>query len=350
MLQANSETSSEGPAKQPSAPHDRKGPLSERKIRANRENSRKSTGPKTERGKRTVSRNAIKHGILAREVVITSGDGKESLKEFHALIDRLSNHYEPVGVIEENLVQIIGNTLWKKARVVRAENGEIRRQLDTLRMDRAQEHLDKGNLEVATLRLGLYSYTSRNRADQKVPTRDRYSTVQATQRNLREYAQGRAYLAMLLKLAKSEIQSVGYISEQIRKKISSAFCLWDYIFEVVCNEVVPPPAGTKDQQSDKGVDQRNEAKRALAIAIIDDRLEELELFEKQALTREKLALEADARRFSLPSADATGKILRYEAQLDRLFHRAMDQLERLQRRRRGENVPPPLNVNLSRRA
>ena len=51
-----------------------------------------------------------------------------------------------------------------------------------------------------------------------------------------------------------------------------------------------------------------------------------------------------ARRFSLPGAGATDKLLRYESQLDRELYRAMDQLERLQRQRKGENVPPPLNV------
>jgi hypothetical protein len=39
---------------------------------------------------------------------------------------------------------------------------------------------------------------------------------------------------------------------------------------------------------------------------------------------------------------------RYEGHLDRQRYRAMDQLERLQRQRRGENVPPPLNINLGR--
>jgi len=48
----------------------------------------------------------------------------------------------------------------------------------------------------------------------------------------------------------------------------------------------------------------------------------------------------------LPSVNATDKLLRYEAHLDRQLYRAMDQLERLQRLRRGENVPPPLNINL----
>jgi hypothetical protein len=47
------------------------------KIEANRKNSLKSTGPKTPQGKAVVRYNALKHGILAREAVITEGDGRE---------------------------------------------------------------------------------------------------------------------------------------------------------------------------------------------------------------------------------------------------------------------------------
>jgi hypothetical protein len=62
----------------------RKQPVSERRILANRKNALLSTGPKTERGKCAVFGNAITHGILAREVVITAGDGEESQEEFDA--------------------------------------------------------------------------------------------------------------------------------------------------------------------------------------------------------------------------------------------------------------------------
>ena len=67
------------------------------------------------------------------------------------------------------------------------------------------------------------------------------------------------------------------------------------------------------------------------------------------MRRESLTLDAEARSFSLPPVEASDKLLRYEAHLDRQLYRAMDQLERLQRQRRGETVPPPLNVNLGRR-
>ena len=89
----------------------RKRPISERRVQANRRNALRSTGPKTVRGKRTVARNAIKHGLLAREVVITAGDGEENLEEFHALITGLWEYYEPVGVIEDSLVQTIATCL-----------------------------------------------------------------------------------------------------------------------------------------------------------------------------------------------------------------------------------------------
>src|SRR5207302_11160069 len=78
-----------------------KQPASEARIHANRRNALRSTGPKTARGKRTVARNAIKHGFLAREVVITAGEGEERLNEFHDLVEELCEHYEPVGIVEE---------------------------------------------------------------------------------------------------------------------------------------------------------------------------------------------------------------------------------------------------------
>ena len=47
-------------------------PMSTQKqIKANRKNSRKSTGPKTAEGKAKVSKNAVKHGLFAAEAVVT---------------------------------------------------------------------------------------------------------------------------------------------------------------------------------------------------------------------------------------------------------------------------------------
>jgi hypothetical protein len=51
----------------------------------------------------------------------------------------------------------------------------------------------------------------------------------------------------------------------------------------------------------------------------------------------------------LPSAEVLEKILRYVTTIERQLYRAMNQLERLQRRRQGENIPAPLTMDVSDR-
>ena len=50
--------------------------------KANKENAKKSSGPLTKEGKAISKRNAFKHGLLAKEIVINAGDGKEDYEKF----------------------------------------------------------------------------------------------------------------------------------------------------------------------------------------------------------------------------------------------------------------------------
>ena len=87
------------------------------------------------------------------------------------------------------------------------------------------------------------------------------------------------------------------------------------------------------------------AQREFAISLLDHQLKALEFLDQSAKENQSLELDGHVRSLALPDERATDKILRYETHLDRQLYRAMDQLERLQRRRKGEFVPPPLNVN-----
>ena len=66
--------------------------------------------------------------------------------------------------------------------------------------------------------------------------------------------------------------------------------------------------------------------------------------------REREEAEEDSRQAAatLPAADKLDKILRYETTMERQLYRAMGQLERLQRMRKGEDVPPPVSVEVTR--
>ena len=102
-----------------------------RQIEANQKNALVSTGPVTAEGKALVSQNAVKHGIFAKDILITAGDGKEDAQEYKELLDGLIISLNPVGQMECLLVEKIAVDYWRLRRVLRFETGSIRKQLDT---------------------------------------------------------------------------------------------------------------------------------------------------------------------------------------------------------------------------
>lgn len=109
------------------------------KIVANRQNAKKSTGPRTVAGKRRSSLNAVTHGLLTRHAVISSvGDGKENQTEFNELHQKLSEYYRPDGIQDELDIEELALGYWRKARAARAEVGAIRGSLDTLQQNEAR--------------------------------------------------------------------------------------------------------------------------------------------------------------------------------------------------------------------
>ena len=58
--------------------------------------------------------------------------------------------------------------------------------------------------------------------------------------------------------------------------------------------------------------------------------------------RERAEEQASHDAAHLPDAETLEKIMRYETTLERQLYRAMNQLERLQRMRRGEPIPSPV--------
>ena len=92
---------------------------------ARRENSRQSTGPRTCRGKRRSSRNALKHGIYSDVHYFyweAARDLGEDPNDFTQLFQGLLEARRPADVLEHVLVEDIAVLIWKKARLERAES------------------------------------------------------------------------------------------------------------------------------------------------------------------------------------------------------------------------------------
>ena len=91
------------------------------KVKANRKNSRKSTGPRSARGKAKVAKNAVKHGLFAEEAVI-KGEDPEEFEDFReALIKELA----PAGHIECILAERAVSLSWRLQRAERIQNQAI---------------------------------------------------------------------------------------------------------------------------------------------------------------------------------------------------------------------------------
>ena len=77
-------------------------------------------------------------------------------------------------------------------------------------------------------------------------------------------------------------------------------------------------------------------------------LKDLDRQERKLRKQERIALEIARQRLSIPQGLELERIQRYETAIKREMRRDIDQLERLQRRRRGEPPPPTVNVNVSK--
>ena len=107
----------------------------EKQTEANKNNALLSTGAVTEEGKAIVARNAVKHGVFASDLIISSGDGAENEEEYIELLYNLTKSLNPSGQMEHLLVEKIAVDFWRLRRVLRFETGSIRKYLDMVIYD-----------------------------------------------------------------------------------------------------------------------------------------------------------------------------------------------------------------------
>ena len=103
---------------------------SDRQIEANRRNAQKSTGPRTAEGKAKAAGNAIKHGLLSRQIVLDCEDSEE----FEAFRAAMVGDLRPAGAVEELMADHAVASAWRLGRVLRMQtermNEDLARALD----------------------------------------------------------------------------------------------------------------------------------------------------------------------------------------------------------------------------
>ena len=93
----------------------------EKQIAANRRNSLKSTGPRTEAGKGRSSQNAVKYGIYAERLA----PAEAYSPRFRALLRHLCNEYNPLDPSQRELVESMAAARWRILQIWFGERPEI---------------------------------------------------------------------------------------------------------------------------------------------------------------------------------------------------------------------------------
>lgn len=297
------------------------------RIQASKKNALKSTGPKTPKGKSVVKWNALKHGLLSKEVVIQTGDGKENEAEFSGFLAQLLVDLQPNGILEEMLVEKIAVCYWRLRRVLRCEVGEIRKHLDSIWLKQ------------------MFQWLNQLRQNK------RYLVLDESRQDLEKSTLGIHHLIGVLDDVRGLVEEVGYVPEEALKKLFQNFGseenqtpYWCFIFTKMATE---GPDKAKEDPEHYGDTPPPEACKGMILKLIDDEKEKMEGLKEMVKKKEELETEAKTLSLALPAKEVMDKILRYETTIERQLYRAMNQLERLQRQRKGETLPPPISVELS---
>ncbi|MGD2111177.1 MAG: hypothetical protein PVI86_17505 [Phycisphaerae bacterium] len=260
-------------------------PISPRKLRANRANAQKSTGPRTPQGKLKSSRNAVKHGIFANDVVIAPAH--ERPEQFRALLHKLTHQFKPKTAMDRALVERVATCFWRLRRAQRFEVGAIRAALD-----------------------------ESSRTDTELP-----ETL--------------GKLKARLNRATARLHARRHDLESIRKLTAlddpdQAAKVQPHLVEIA-NEVSPLAAGLPTPKLHRFLS----AKLAQHIEHLEAEVPRLSAQIKDLTDREQQRLDRSHQTGSLPAPQHVLTLVRYENMLDRHLHRALTQLSR----RRPANDP-----------
>jgi hypothetical protein len=106
-----------------------------KKTLANRLNSKKSTGPKSEAGKRRSSLNSIKHGLYGEKIAIIG----ENIDEINDIKERLVKELKPIGINQEIIVSKMVDLAIRLRRIPLLEAGILNQEMQEYEAEKYKE-------------------------------------------------------------------------------------------------------------------------------------------------------------------------------------------------------------------
>jgi hypothetical protein len=328
--------------------------VSKEKFAANRENSKRSTGPRSAAGKSVVALNALRHGLRAERPVVP---GLERPEDYEVHRDAIVSAIEPLGALEKVLAERVASILWRLERVARFESDVIARDLAD-----AEHDFDRQGRLVATLSAEPMAIAT---PTHPVDIRSRASSSARARRLLERIVD----LPDELKLSTDDALSLFYLVEVVGERIArqneleidlgartSVRVDVDFDAEQLSYPGIPDGVALEDFSEwtvgilrgcigviGSAVDVRPEDILAGVLQHARD--------EERAASLQAEACEAELVRVrslrTLPNADTSEKIIKYEGHLHRLLERTLHEIQRLQAMRLRGTAAAPAAVDVT---
>ena len=143
--------------------------------------------------------------------------------------------------------------------------------------------------------------------------------------------------------AKKEIEDTGEISPELRQQLSAKE---PHLFEAIWSAVeLHTQEKLKTPEVSAILCEADPQQHPSILAWVNASTG-IGLLKELAELRCRNMMETAVGQHGIPTGEALDKVLRYGAAVERDLGRALDRLERLQRRRLGEALPPPLSIKL----
>ena len=284
-----------------------------------------STGPTTERGKQKSRQNAIKHGIFAVGVIRS----RESQAEYLSTVEDMVETLQPVGSLEEILVEKLAMLVWRYRRLLQAEAAEVASQV-------------KDSQEAYQLKKGKAAIHAESQ-DGLIPHALNYNNEECLEEAI-------AYLRNLRQRANEK--GLDWQRDRIDlRDVYGPVEGWNPLMPSRMKETDPagPLASRYRELADTGEDEgrASNVPRDAAESIVrmlSEEINKLEIQLKEWRQEGDQRNQLEETRKLVPCED---RLQRYEASLDRSFDRTLSQLERLQRMRLGQPVLPAVKLDIS---
>lgn len=285
----------------------------------------KATGPRTELGKQRASGNATKRGLFSKVVVLPN----ESRAEYERLLAGLGRSLQPEGALEELLVEKLAATAWRQRRLLFAEGAEIRKHTEFVESD--QWNAESEEAKEFGRRFDPINYHGLIQRTRNPDVLERcLELLSELQAQIEKDGFNRKHDTGILETIYGDRNQY-----RLRQDLYDTYTKCFDTFEV-----------SEEERVRQGCSSPEQCRKILMYELKEETLY-LKRCRKDWASIETERTQLEVLRHSVPDAPGVDRLMRYEASLDRVFDRTLHQLERLQRIRRGQPVPPTLDVNIS---